>query len=110
MQEWGLCITVKWSARLPLWVKSGHWSVPALCPLYPQKRTLETAARLRQSWQLEAVRRPAASDLAAVRAGRVRPRRRRPGGVALYLTGLVRPFWRGIGSSGSWSDTDRACP
>ena len=26
--------------QCPLWVKSGHWSTSAQCPLYPQKRTL----------------------------------------------------------------------
>ena len=28
----------------PLWVKSGHWSTSASCPLYPQKQTLRSAA------------------------------------------------------------------
>jgi hypothetical protein len=35
-----MCVTAKWSARLPLWVRSGHRHCVGPCPLYPQKRTL----------------------------------------------------------------------
>ena len=36
-----LCVTAKSGARCPLWVKSGHRTRSAPCPLYPQKRTSE---------------------------------------------------------------------
>ena len=38
-----MCDTAKSGARLPLWVKSRHRRMSASCPLYPQKRTLESA-------------------------------------------------------------------
>ena len=40
--------------RCPLWVKSGHRRTSNQCPLYPQKRTLETTLRYVCSKELPA--------------------------------------------------------
>src|SRR5262249_17324197 len=46
--EWKLlCVTAKWRARLPLWVKSRHLHCNRPCPLYPRKRT--SAERIKMS-------------------------------------------------------------
>jgi hypothetical protein len=39
-----LCITANSGCQCLLWVKSGHWSTSASCPLYPRKRTLHCTA------------------------------------------------------------------
>src|SRR5262249_24518454 len=51
-EKGSVCAAIILSRGCLLWVKSGHWSTTASCPLYPRKRTSEPARVLPSAHQL----------------------------------------------------------
>ena len=75
-----LCVTANFDRECPLWVKSGHSSASALCPLYPQKRTSGLSREMSALCQKQ-------TFCAAVKNVAIRSPRRRVAGAAMALAG-----------------------